>query len=166
MGLQCHTRPSRLDILLRSTQLCVSTQPLAVLTFIFWGGGEPLAKHPIFHPTWMGNVRGRSRQHGVPHPHHMHFALLQLLIMPWPSESQGGLGTCEESEQRVPKHPPASVTRGAGWSPEPLTADSRVHSGSGGFFPIFSDLLALSGTHTVSLSSACDCTIIPSQKTN
>lgn len=38
-------------------------------------------------------------------------------------------------------------------------------AGASGLFPAFSDLLVLSGTHAISWSSACDCTIF-TQKTN
>ena len=56
----------------------------------------------------------------------------------------------ERSQQRVPRHHPTSITRGDSQSQEPPRTDTVARSGAAGSFPIFSDLLVLSGTHAMS----------------
>lgn len=55
----------------------------------------------------------------------------------------------EGSQQRVPRHCPTFIIRGDSQGQEPPRTDATVHSGAGVSFPIFSDLLVLSGTHAM-----------------
>ena len=56
----------------------------------------------------------------------------------------------ERSQQRVPRHHPTFITRGGSQSQEPPRTDSVARLVAAGSFPIFSDLLVLSGTHATS----------------
>lgn len=75
-------------------------------------------------------------------------------------------GLCEGHRAQRPQVPPNFHNRGGGWSGEPPRTDAEVRLRTSRFLPIFLDRLVSSGTHAISLSSACDRTIIPTQKTN